>query len=369
VTVDERWEAGSEFHWPDFSPDYFTKTMVDSNLPASSTLWGSGREAIKALLKWGANEFGWRRFWVPTYFCQQVIGSLDGLGMPILRYDDDPSVSYLAPPQEASGGGDVVLVVNYFGLRTRPHEMTLGTANAIIEDHTHDPWSEWALASNADYCIASLRKTLPVPDGGVLWSPNGLPMPPQIEATTELMIASYEKLAAMVLKSLFLGGFNVSKDQYRSVAKSGENRFGADSGTISGMTHFTQALIKCLPVDRIRMARKENHRTLCSLLADVDWLTVLSPEDASCCPLCLAVTFETENHRELMRHELIANRVYPAVLWDLEEPSKSAEGNIPEEQIEFSRRILSIHCDMRYDRANIEAIGSIVLVAGRNLAF
>jgi hypothetical protein len=40
----------------------------------------------------------------------------------------------------------------------------------LVEDHSHDPFSPWAVGSSADYAFCSLRKTLPVPDGGLLWS-------------------------------------------------------------------------------------------------------------------------------------------------------------------------------------------------------
>ena len=38
----------------------------------------------------------------------------------------------------------------------------------LIEDHIHDPLSDWSQSSNADYAVASLRKTLPVPIGAML---------------------------------------------------------------------------------------------------------------------------------------------------------------------------------------------------------
>jgi hypothetical protein len=67
--------------------------------------------------------------------------------------------------------------MNYFGLRTPP-DLELPEGVEVLEDHSHDPVSAWAEQSSADFCLASLRKTLPINDGGALWSPVGHRLPP-----------------------------------------------------------------------------------------------------------------------------------------------------------------------------------------------
>src|SRR5262249_44040970 len=117
---------------------------------------------------------------------------------------------------------DTVLVNNLFGRGRREpwdawsREHPLVT---VIEDHTHDPLSDWARASTASYCVTSLRKTLPVPDGAVVWSPRGenLPAPTGDEST-----AAQWKLVAMILKAAWLSGKTVSKAEFRSLQQTGE---------------------------------------------------------------------------------------------------------------------------------------------------
>jgi hypothetical protein len=92
----------------------------------------------------------------------------------IAVYADDPcrpepDWSTLQPAND-----DVVLAVNYFGIRSgepwrRWHEKR---SCFLLEDHSHDPVSGWALHSRADYAFSSLRKRMPVPDGAILWSPK-----------------------------------------------------------------------------------------------------------------------------------------------------------------------------------------------------
>ena len=80
---------------------------------------------------------------------------------------------------------DVVLAVNYFGVRAGEpwQQWREKHACVLLEDHSHDPVSGWAQSSRADYAFSSLRKTMPVPDGAILWSPLGHPLP--ITADTE----------------------------------------------------------------------------------------------------------------------------------------------------------------------------------------
>ena len=68
----------------------------------------------------------------------------------------------------------MVVGVNYFGVReAEPWQAWRERTECIlVEDHAHDPASAWATTSTADYAFSSLRKTLPVPDGAILWSPG-----------------------------------------------------------------------------------------------------------------------------------------------------------------------------------------------------
>ena len=73
-----------------------------------------------------------------------------------------------------------MLAVNFFGIRKgKAWQDWLSQHKDIIliEDHTHDPFSTWAQQSTAHYAMASLRKTLPIPDGAILWSPQKMSLP------------------------------------------------------------------------------------------------------------------------------------------------------------------------------------------------
>jgi hypothetical protein len=347
----DRWEQGSDFHWPQLAAEEECGDHPWAGRPAS--FFGSGRDALRAMLGHGVVELGWKRLWIPSYFCQEVAAALHVPGVALHAYSDAPGEEPSWPSD--LGKSDAVLVVNFFGLRECVDSSHLKDGGAaIIEDHTHDPWSPWARSSWADFCVASLRKTLPVPEGGVVWSPRGKTLPAEPPVTDERQRAADAKRSAMLLKSRYLSGQPVEKDEFRALFIDGESHIA--SGPISGMTRATRALLGCFPVASWRKKRKENFGLLVACLAGVPWLRVLRPQDTSCVPLSTVIVTDTAERRENVRRALIANRIYPAVLWSLEEPV--AGGSIPSEHVDLSRRVLSLHCDARYGESDLSRVAA-----------
>jgi len=65
----DRWEIGSEFHWPGLpTPGEAAAVPWSSGLLVSS-----GRDALGLVLALGVRERGWRRLWVPENYCQHVV--------------------------------------------------------------------------------------------------------------------------------------------------------------------------------------------------------------------------------------------------------------------------------------------------------
>jgi hypothetical protein len=351
-TPDENWEQGSEFHL--VLPG---SHVQESRSPwdGCSRLYGSGRDALRALILHGRETRSWKRLLVPAYFCQEVLGNLQSTGVALHVYEDGPgnpvpdfSILDLRP-------GDAILYVNFFGLRsgrTMPAFHQPGVE--LIEDHTHDPWSPWAFERNADWCVASLRKTLPLPDGGVLWSPRAYDLPQLSRLTKERSAASLERLAGMLLKKLYLEGKKGSKDVFRRLAISGEGHMA--DGPVSGISEWALALMENLPVNEWQRRRKRNHGLLVEALQDLPWGKIMMPEDAArCTPFSLIILCDSAQRRADVFRRLVALNIYPAILWPLEAPIVDG---IAGGFLDLSRRLISIHCDMRYGRKDLQRIAS-----------
>jgi hypothetical protein len=350
-------EQGSFFSWPTFAPAGGGSSPWDGR----GTFWSSGRDAFRALSSSGERRKSWRRLWIPSYFCGPVVTSFRAQGLEVVRYAANPQTGWADAGLLKFRPGDVLFVVNFFGLQSfKPVRDLFGADLEIIEDHTHDPWSDWAGSSQADWCIASLRKTLPIPDGGVLWSPAGRTLPKPRKATSAHAKISLDMLAAMSVKSLYLEGHDIPKELYLDLARGSEERFAA--GRLSGMTDWSAALLKIMPVREWRDARTRNYGVLRDALARRPWVSVLQPEipDAGC-PFAGILVFDSGERREAVRRKLIESSIYPAVLW----PQESADNpGASVQDIDLGRRILAIHCDMRYNEYEMTRVAKLVVTYG-----
>jgi hypothetical protein len=258
-----------------------------------------------------------------------------------------------------------VLVVNYFGLRqglSIKEKMPIGIE--LIEDHTHDPWSRWARESRADWGFSSLRKTLPLGCGGVLWSPAGHSVPSEASVSAERHVAALEKLAAMMLKKQYLKGFPAEKEVFLRLQDSGEKNIAR--GKVSGMPEWAKVLMPMFPVESWRKKRFQNYLKIRRALKDVQWLEVLRPQtNGDGCPFACILKFDTRERRDLVLKRLAGKCVYAAVLWPLEE---SRLPGVRAEDRDFSRRMLAVHCDMRYSGSDMDRVASLIRRAGANLS-
>ncbi len=349
--MNQRWQYGSEFHWPDCDAP-----PAAPLLPPDAVLYGSGRDALRALVRHGMRHRAWKRLWLPSYFCPQVTEAMRACGVRILYYEDMPTRRAPALSGSEFRPGDVLLLVNYFGLRgPETAESLRGAGIDLIEDHTHDPASAWARSSRADYAFVSLRKTLPLPDGGALWSPRGHALPAPVPLTRQRHSAALKKLAAMVLETLYLDGQPLRKATYRALQLAGESEMGC--GEISGPSALTRGILSRLPWDAWRARRAANHQALASALADLPQIEVLRPAPhTGSCPFCVLLICRTPALREQLRTQLIARHVYPAVLWPIESHRQVALAGAEA----LSRRVLALACDFRYQTSDVLRVAGLL---------
>ncbi|MBD89396.1 MAG: hypothetical protein CL940_03605 [Deltaproteobacteria bacterium] len=352
----ERWEHGSEFHWPitsDDSPGTLASAPWQRD---GSVLLGCGRDALRLLIDHGRRVHHWSRLWVPSYMCQHVVETLVETGIECVLYQDAPHWTRPDLATLEPRSSDAVLVVNYFGLRDRGALEGLALQGAaLVVDHTHDPLSEWALGGDADYALASLRKTLPIPEGGVLWSPAGHPLPETPELTMQRSAALEAKRESMALKGRYLSGEPVEKSVYRTLASEGETAMA--QGPISGLSPETLLTLEALPVGRWRTLRARNFATLVESVGEARGLSILAPEGQGC-PFSAFLIFDEPEVRNRVRQILIENACYPAILWPLEH---SVLSGVPREHRTLADRSLSVHCDMRYGDEDMRRVAALIL--------
>lgn len=345
------WENGSSFPWMELG-----RAQEKSPWDANGVLLRFGRDALGLLLNHGMKFRGWQRLWVPSYYCPEVIDYLINTGIEVRIYSkfilQGEQFLELSEVQK----GDVILVINYFGLDVEKPLLLDQYENVeIIEDHSHDPWSSWAWNSRADWCIASIRKVIPIPDGAVLWSPKGYTIQESLHVIVERPIAALQKLSGMMLKRLYLEGESIDKNLYLHFIKLGEKEI--ENKEIVGITNLSKSIINNFPILRWREQKRKNYDQLISLLGDCQNISILkgAEQDLDTCPFSVVLVVDTSKRRKRIFDYLISQSIYPAILWQVGKIEMKAP---IEDNIDFSNRMLAIHCDGRYNREDMLKIST-----------
>jgi hypothetical protein len=336
-------EIGSEFHW---DPTLLTGTVPADWLPSGHALFATGCGGLSALLR-HLRPRG--RLHVPSYFCMGVAETLSR-DVPITWYRHLPDGRGPRWRTLRARAGDVVLAQNLFGRDDGARWPGWAAAHpgvTVIEDHSHDPSGPWARASTAPYAIASLRKTLPVPDGGLVWSPTGLDLPRPVGPESA---GAHLKLAAMLLKAAWRAGSPVAKDGFRELQQRGEQALLASDAPASSLT---TAVLPLLDVAAIRQRGADAARALARQLpARADGWRVLGAG-----PFRVQVVCPSEAVRDLLLRHLAAERVFAPVHW---RQDRTGLWSGDEEAARLADRMLTLPVDHRCSPSDVRRIAEVL---------
>lgn len=308
-------------------------------------LLANGRQCIVTLIQ----QYCWKRIWLPEYFSRNVVKSIqDKTGIEVAYYVDSP-VREGALETLKFEEGDVLLRMNYFGMRDLRRNKKLSVP--VIEDHSHDPFGHWALYSDADWCISSIRKFLPLPEGGMMWSPQGHKLKIEVRQTDENIKIAQTRWEGMEKKARYLDGGNENKDEYLSIFSETEGLL-IQSETSLIDERSKQFITKELDINLWLGAKRKNWKLLRSLI-NTEHCIIVEPEDDSCNMFSLVLLYENKELRDSIREYLVSKDVYPAVLWEIPIDSTTDAKN-------FSERMLSIHCDGRYTEKEVKSMAEII---------
>lgn len=327
-------EIGSEFHDLDIPEGEVL------HIP-NGTYYATGRIALKQLFESLSCAEG--AIWLPAYFCNTVRRYLERAYL-IRVYQDSPLMSKPDWATLCAQPGDVVLIVNYFGLRAQvQYGGYLPEGVIVVEDHTHDPISCWVNDSDADYCIASLRKVLPISDGAVLWSPKDLSIP--TSNASQWLEAAAQKKIAMSLKRDYLAQSVKNpelKNAFRMLQLEGERQLGMLE--CKGMSTWSAWLVeRGYPHEWINRRRENYSQLLQGLRRFYPYDLGYLPTDLSCkTPLGLPLFLSDQDERDALRLCLNAQEIYCAVHW----PSQHEK--------DLASRELTLLVDQRYTLADMK---------------
>ncbi len=334
---------GSFFHKTNLDelPDIPTRFLKDYQL------FYAGRYAMKYVFDMLIKNYDIGHIWLPQYYCPFVKEWLEK-GFPNLKYYDiDPFDPEAQVDYSQFSTNDVVLVNNYWGLKR--NDIPTGKRPLIGEDHSHGWLSPGCLQSEADFCIASLRKTVPLPLGGIAWKPKkskaALSLP---QLSTSAENTGMEHAWDLVDKAMALKASCTSveeKTQFLDLYGNGENvlRTTQELKTLRPNHEkvLTEALFKDYNSHKIK-----NWEYVTTKINENSSFKVLPKGEAT--PFGLLLVFKEYEDLKLMKQHLISKSIYPAELW-------------PQNNIRYEYKfLLNIHIDFRYEARDMDYFAATI---------
>lgn len=353
-------EIGSNF--------WLTSQEIENNSPLTKEVYGlgkwkhfqltsSGRGAIRLLFQ---NLPQVKTVLLPEYTCSSVISPIESLGISCTYY---PLNKDLSVNREVICGlidkfaPQAVYFQSYYGFDTlksiRDYYPTLHEKGIIVvEDITHS-WLCDFNSTVADYSVASLRKWLQLPDGGVLLS-NTHTLGYKMTKEESSRIVS-EFIQASILKEKYFETFNPSdKEAFRQHYINAKDLLQQDD-TIYCMSKQAQSVLGQTDFGEIIKRRKENAKYLHDHIGNKNSVTCVVEWSDDSVPLYYPIY--VKDNRSSLQKELAKNAIYCPVHWPV--PSQISSNMSPDASFIYSH-VLSLICDQRYDLDDMSSIIQIV---------
>lgn len=306
---------------------------------------------------------------LPEYTCDTVDAPFDHYGYKIYYY---PVKKNLTPDKTKfeqllrQHNPDVILTSPYYGKDTsknirpviaqyRQEQNENGRNVVLIEDITQYIYGK--LDYSADYYVASLRKWLPVPDGGIIISKDELKYKPKRERTEFVK----KKWIAMTQKAEYLN--NLTKDNYRRMQqvkvefltehREAEQLLDEDL-YVYKMSDLSGNILNNSDMKEAGEKRASNSAYLYENLKDCENVKCPLKYTGKEAPLYVPVYVK---EREAFQKYMQKSDIYLPVLW----PVSELITDMDKETKYIYDNMLAIPCDQRYDGKDMKRIVQKIL--------
>ena len=326
------WEMGSSFH---DCLDTELKVIDKQLFLKDAELYLSGRHALLDLIIYQNKYCGLKKIFIPSYYCHDVTKLMRKI-LTVEIYNCDPltNVDLSIFPNKTA-----VILVEYFGNKIK----VKGTSNnsLLILDKTHNPFSNYDYDVAINYTFGSLRKVLPLSDGGFI-KPK-LPESQLKFIENVDIVALKEAQKAMQLKSLFLEGCEIDKNTFLN-AYSEFEEFLNDNEVIYPISSKSYKSVFYINYKKILLIKKKN----------IDYLNNYYVENSRIKLFvnnCYFSFFINPQAVKSIRLALIRSKVYPVILW----PDYNGAYNLINGYV-----LISLHVDFRYSLEDMKILTKVL---------
>jgi hypothetical protein len=328
---------------------------------AELTFFGTARQSLIALSRTLAETSCLKRVLLPDHYCHSttraVGAALATKGVAVELY----AATFGTPVVLATECDDLVVVNAAFGVM--PSVCVTGKGSRVL-DATHAP--DLALLPESgssvvrfDYVFSSLKKLLPVTDGGVLRAIGSqiLPPRPSTDPAHEEQARKLERL--LHLKKRYVDGGDVDKANFYPAIKKLENLITQRSSPLA-MSEVAKRQLTVINVAASVRAARRNVAHCSDRLKDTlrrtPSIKVLETETF------VALLCTDAKTKQSLVDRLVCERIYPAALW----PTDGLPG-VSTPTRDFVARLIVLNADMRYSTEHMTSVTELLGAAVRSL--
>ncbi|WLR50652.1 hypothetical protein LC040_15500 [Bacillus tianshenii] len=355
-------EIGSEF-WIDSvgeAPiDGFPKWLTTFGNPV---LTSSGRGAITLILQQIVPTS--KSVLLPAYICESVILPFIEQGYTCYFYElnDDLSPNIDSLVQDEQIG--VFVHMGYYGFPTNANVTDVlnyfkKRSTIIIEDVTHTLFSSFERFEQNDFYVGSIRKWFGIPSGGFAASPKREMKAPH---TTNEMFSKLRWEALCVKGQFIESNDERMKESFLQRFSEAEALLDDDLAPYC-MEQRSMDVLNLVDAPDLVERRRANYHTLLEGLVNVAGIEpFLSEFSEEYCPMFFPVRINKS--RTEIRNELISEKIYCPVHWPI---PKQIKVEHLKQSLYIYNTILSIPCDQRYGKKEMERILSVLHKVNREI--
>lgn len=357
--MEKIFELGSDFY---LDLDRMTKKEknVLKTLEREDMIWtDSGRSAIKIIQK----TLNCKKVLLPEYICESVIKCFDMSLIEFYHIDDKFQIDLDDLEAKMVESVDLVYICHYYGYLQDKKTLSKIKENAkkfdiiILEDITQSLFS--IQEEIGDYLIASVRKWVPIANGGVLYTNENPKFSVEINSCLSTS-SDNDRVNGMILKKLYLDNRYDTNYMYRKIFQESEERID-HSQEIKVISDFSKFVLKCTDIDEIISRRKRNAEHLKKGLDEIGLVSFRNFNSEEC-PFAMPIRVK---NRDDFRKYLISKRIYCAVHWPFfdikKEQRRQAKDN--------AKELLSLPIDQRYTEEDMDYLLSVIKEYGGELIY
>lgn len=318
-------------------PDSIGQGNGPSFLTEDSAYFVNARSALFAFLRATRP----RCVWLPSFLCRTILTPLFTGKWAYRFFPVDGSLQVSPGPWlDGVGAGDVVLLIAYFGFATEETiTRVLHARGAIILEDASQALLSPHVGRFSDYVLLSPRKTVGVPDGGILRPGTLVRNIALMSPPRDWWLTTFQ--ACLLRRDSDLYGGDPERRWFK-LYREASAKMPCGCYAISPLSEML--LWTSFDYTEVAARRRANFHFLLDNLRDIAVYREL-PDDVV--PLGFPVAVED---RALLQEALYRENIYPPVHWDIETV-------VPQEYVEsheLSKRILTLVCDHRYDLEDME---------------